>query len=87
MYSTIFWIFINIIFSTLIIYITHHIWNYLKDTYSTKKTKDLVNTQIDKYKKIIDELQENQSKIPVVSETDFESMNNDLTDFMKNELS
>uniref|UniRef100_A0A6C0JGQ6 Uncharacterized protein n=1 Tax=viral metagenome TaxID=1070528 RepID=A0A6C0JGQ6_9ZZZZ len=86
MYSSIFWISINIVLSILIIYIIHHIWNYLKDTYSTKKTKDLVNTQIDKYKKIIDELQENQTNTQVISKNDFESMDNDLTAFMENEL-
>jgi hypothetical protein len=67
----------------------HSIWTYLKDTYSTKKTKDLVNTQIDKYKKIINELQENKEihqSNPSISEKDLESMNEDLTNFMETEL-
>jgi len=66
----------------------HSIWIYLKDTYSTRKTKDLVNTQIDKYKKIIHELQENQPMVTqqVLSEKDLEAMDNDLTNFMENEL-
>jgi hypothetical protein len=63
----------------------------LKDTYSTKKTKDLVNTQIDKYKKIIHELQENipqktSQNTSVLNEEIIESMDNDLTNFMQNEL-
>jgi hypothetical protein len=70
----------------------HSIWIYLKDTYSTKKTKDLVNTQIDKYKKIIQDLQENNQQTQndkqpdILSEKDLESMDNDLTNFMQNEL-
>ena len=51
---------INICFSILIIYAVHYLWNYLKDTYSKKKTKDLVNTQIEKYKKMVNEIQENK---------------------------
>jgi len=70
----------------------HSIWIYLKDTYSTKKTKDLVNTQIDKYKKIIHDLQENNQQHQnhqqpaILSEKELESMDNDLTNFMQNEL-
>jgi gas vesicle protein len=65
----------------------HSSWIYLKDTYSTKKTKDLVNTQIDKYKRIIHDMQENnQQQVPVLSEKDLEFMDNDLTNFMQNEL-
>jgi len=75
----------------LIIYLFHSIWTYLKDTYSTKKTKDLVNTQIDKYKKIIHELQENipqksYQNTSILNEEILESMDNDLTNFMQNEL-
>lgn len=36
--------------SFLIILVLHYLWEYIKDTYSTKKVKDLVNTQIEKYK-------------------------------------
>jgi hypothetical protein len=61
------------------------LWNYLVDTYSTKKTKDLVNTQIHKYKQIIQELQEKR----VIRESNPEnqvSMDALLTDYMENEL-
>ena len=50
-----FTLFTSIAISIFIIYGGHNIWNYIKDNYSTKKTKDLVNTQIQKYKKIIDD--------------------------------
>jgi len=89
MYTILLGILIKIFVCLFIIYMCHSIWTYLKDTYSTKKTKDLVNTQIDKYKKIINELQENKEihqSNPSISEKDLESMNEDLTNFMETEL-
>lgn len=87
MYTIILGIFIKIFVCLFIIYMVHSSWIYLKDTYSTKKTKDLVNTQIDKYKRIIHDMQENnQQQVPVLSEKDLEFMDNDLTNFMQNEL-
>lgn len=56
------WILINITVSVLLIYSGHYLWNHIKDTYSTKKTKDLVNTQIQKYKKMMKEIQDNGVK-------------------------
>lgn len=40
----------NIIIALFTILLLHHIWNYLKDNYSTKKTKDLAEFQAQKYK-------------------------------------
>jgi hypothetical protein len=37
----------------------HQLWDYLKDKYSVKKTKDLVSSQIQKYKTILEEIQTN----------------------------
>jgi hypothetical protein len=50
-------IFINIILFIGIIILLHYLWDYLRDSFTKKKTKDLVNTQIEKYKKIIEEIQ------------------------------
>jgi glucan phosphoethanolaminetransferase (alkaline phosphatase superfamily) len=52
-----FYIFQNIIFSILIIFIGNQIWEYLKNKYSTKITKDLVDSQVQKYKQMIEEIQ------------------------------
>jgi hypothetical protein len=92
MYTIILGIFIKIFVCLFIIYLCHSCWIYLKDTYSTKKTKDLVNTQVSKYKQIINDLQENkESKTSVaksiIDEKELESMDNILTSFMENELS
>ena len=92
-HNTFSWIFINIIISIVIIFIIHSIWVYLIDTYSTKKTKDIVNIQVNKYKQIINELQENKiaqdSPNPnsvYTNSEDFESMDELLTNFMQSEL-
>ena len=49
---------LKIIVSFIIIILGHRIWIYLKDTYSVKKTKDLVGSQIQKYKTILNDIQE-----------------------------
>ena len=53
---------IQILASLFIIFILHYLYNYIKDTYSIKKTKDLVGFQVQKYQEIIQEMQQtNQS--------------------------
>jgi hypothetical protein len=74
-----FQIFINIICSFIIIYIIHHIFNHLKNTYSNPVSKDLVNSQLTRYKKIIKELQIS-SHDQKQTEQD---MSNELFEFMQ----
>lgn len=80
-------IFSTIICSLIIIFLFQYGWNYLKDTYSVKKTKDLVNTQIEKYKKIAEStindsqgssIIQGSQNIDFISETEKQSMNDDL---------
>ena len=78
----------NIIISIFLIYGGHLIWDYLKDTYTHQKTKDLVNTQINKYKQIVEEMQNspnNNNTIIQANNTpiDFQNMDDDLTSFMQ----
>jgi hypothetical protein len=75
-------IIINIIVSLFIIYIIHSTWEYFKDTYTNKKTKDLVNTQITKYQQMMEEIQQN-AKSQSISKTDIQTMDDDLTLFME----
>jgi len=75
-------IIINIIISIFIIYIIHSTWEYFKDTYTNKKTKDLVNTQITKYQQMMEEMQQN-TKAQSISKTDIQTMDDDLTMFME----
>ena len=43
---------LKIVMFITIIYILHYVFEYFKDTYSKPRVKDLVNTQIKKYKDI-----------------------------------
>jgi len=53
----------TVIISIIIIIIFHYSWNYIKDLYSTKKTRDLVGSQTQKYKTILDEILQNKNNI------------------------
>lgn len=77
----------SISISIFLIYGGHLCWNYIKDNYSTKKTKDLVNTQIQKYKKIMKNLENSQGSPPPSTDTflndnEKNSMNQRLLDYM-----
>ena len=53
-------ILIQIFISLFVIFIIHTFYNYIKDTYSIKRTKDVVGFQVQKYQEIIQEMQNNQ---------------------------
>jgi hypothetical protein len=82
------WLFQNVIISIITIILIHYLFNYLKDTYTTKKTKDLVKTQTDKYKIILDEMINKKNEI---DENMFifnsENMQNELDSFLEQEIS
>lgn len=82
MLNSILHILFNIIISIFIIYCSHSTWEYFKDTYTHKKTKDLVNTQITKYQQMMEEIQQN-AKSQSISKTDIQTMDDDLTLFME----
>jgi len=69
--------------SLLLIVFLHSCWNYIKDTYSTKKTKNIVNSQIEKYKKIVEDLQrEKGSPNPAfLDNNEMDAMNQELVSF------
>jgi len=59
----------------------------LKDTYTHKKTKDLVNTQITKYQQMMEEMQQSiQSASSSISKNDIQHMDDDLTKFMEEQM-
>jgi len=88
MYSFLWTIILHIVISIIIIYSAHQTWNYLKDTYSTRRTKDLVNTQIKKYKDMMEKIQNTkvETPSPFQNETEKQSMNKELLEYMNNEL-
>ena len=67
--------------SIFIIFIGHQLWNYLMDNYTTKKTHYLVSSQIEKYKNIIQNIQESKESNTNTSEF-FEGVKNDLEDYL-----
>jgi hypothetical protein len=59
-------IIVNILLSIIIIYIFHQSLEYLKNTFSIKKTKDLVKSQTQKYKQILEEIQHYEKSLDIV---------------------
>ena len=56
------WIIQNIVISIIIIFLIHNLVIYFKNSYTTKKTKDVVGFHVQKYRNIMDELQESAEK-------------------------
>jgi len=75
---------LTIIVSILIIYGGQYLWNNIITTYSTKKTKNLVDSQIQKYKKIIGEIQKNESsqQDAFLTEEEKKNMDDSLTEYV-----
>jgi hypothetical protein len=46
----------TIAFSLLMIFLIHHVWTIILDNTTNKSTKSLIDSQTEKYKKIIDDL-------------------------------
>ena len=84
-------ILINIAISISIIIIGHYLWNYLIETYSDKVTKDILGSQTQKYKAIIDELQrkseiESYTTNPIEEFDGGDDIANDLEQFLQDTL-
>lgn len=58
----------------------------MKDTYTHKKTKDLVNTQITKYQQMMEEMQQSIQSSQSISKNDIQHMDDDLTKFMEEQM-
>jgi hypothetical protein len=83
----------KIVISFIIILVGHHLWIYIKDNYSVKKTKDLVGSQIQKYKTILNDIQEaeaevikeknNSQLVMYHSDSSYIDLKNDLEHFLQ----
>jgi predicted Holliday junction resolvase-like endonuclease len=87
----------TIFISLLIIFLVDNLIRYLKNTFTTKKTKDVVQFHVQKYQNIMEEMQENKEKEKKIhdsennekkdlDEIDLKHMNDDLTSFMQNQI-
>tara|TARA_B100000123_G_scaffold271797_1_gene252537 strand:- start:2123 stop:2404 length:282 start_codon:yes stop_codon:yes gene_type:complete len=87
-YTTLSFLF-NILIYILIILALHYLWDYLKDNYSKKKTKDIISIQTSKYKQIINEINNNNvnSTKTNLDTNEVEKLNSDLESFFNNQLS
>ena len=74
---------ITIIISIGIILSIQYLWNYIKDNYSTRRTKDLVNSQIEKYKKLLEK--QGSQQVEFISEEEQENMKVKLTQFINSQ--
>lgn len=81
--NTIINLIITILISFGIILSIHYLWNYIKDNYSTKRTKDLVNSQIEKYKKLLEK--QGSQQVEFISEEEQENMKEKLTQFINSQ--
>ena len=71
----------NVIASIFIIYVFHLLWNFIVNKFSTKKKKDMVNNQINKYNDLVQEIKKSTKEQEFTEEVK-ENLENDLTEFM-----
>ena len=82
------WGFIQtVILSIVAVAIIHYAWDYIKNTYSTPKTKDIVKMQSEIYDTILSEILETKSKSSPEIQISPEEMENDLAMFLDQTLS
>ena len=81
------WIIQNIVISVIIIFLIHNLVIYFKNSYTTKKTKDVVGFHVQKYRNIMDELQESAEKEKQVLIREAETAKQQLDNKEKTDLS
>jgi hypothetical protein len=75
-----------------IIYSMHHGWEIIKKTYSVPKKRNIFNSEIEKYKQIIQTIQEGSPRENIENNEIFDNeeavtnMNNELAQFMNDEI-
>lgn len=83
---------IKIILFVGIIYSMHQGWEIIKKNYSVPKKKNIFNSEIEKYKQIIQTIQDGSPQQQIESNDIFDnqeavtSMNNELAQFMNDEV-
>ena len=76
----------TIVFSLIVIIIIHSLYQHIKDILVPKKTRDLVELQVQKYKDILSELQEKQYIKEENPKIDYNTMENDLIQFANSQI-
>jgi hypothetical protein len=73
------WMIQMVLFSLVVVLLSHYGWEYIKNNYSTPITKNVIEIHTSKYKAIVEEILENQTQ----------NLNDDplfLTDGLENDL-
>jgi hypothetical protein len=77
----------NIVLSILIVALAQYLWDYFKSTYSTRKTKDIVDFQTKKYREIFKTMHDppttEQTSDMYISPDEKEKMINELLSFIE----
>ena len=80
----------TIIISIIIVYLLDSLINYFRDSYTTKKTKDVVGFHIKKYQSIMEQMnQKSFDKPPIhnsISDQELLNMNEELESLLRTEL-
>ena len=84
----------TIFFSIIIVYLLDYLLTYFRDTYTTKKTKDVVGVHIKKYQSIVDEMRgssydntnSTMNNVNTLSKQELLSMNEELESLLHLEL-
>ena len=83
---------LKIFIFVVIIYTMHQGWEFIKNNYSVPKKKNVFNSEIEKYKQIIQTIHEGSPSSIIDSDVIFEnkevvnSMNDELEEFMREEV-
>ena len=78
----------NIVLSILIVALAQYLWDYFKSSYSTRKTKDIVDFQTKKYREIFKNMQDVPNNVQsnednYISPEEKEKMINELLSFIE----
>lgn len=79
------WTIQMILVSVILIFLVHHIINFLKSTLTVPKIKDLVHSPLQKYENIIQNMSVSTGTSSGVAH-DRDAMKNELKMFLKNQL-
>lgn len=79
---------IHILFYLVIIYSFHLGWEFIKDNYSVQKKRDLISNQTNKYKQMMNDMQESiiLKEKTNTQENNFEKLNDELENFIEEEF-
>ena len=90
--ANVFYFLLKVILFIGIIYSLHHGWEIIKKTYSIPKKKNVFNSEIEKYKQIIQTIQDGYPRHQIDNRELFDNeeamtnMNNELAQFMNDEV-